>query len=192
MAFYTHGVAFDDLITLLRIYKKQDKKSDEILVFFSQESSQQFIKNEYERIPPITVKEAIQLPNAEQRMIALRSFPIDEITRELDAELLDKQTIHKKQVRWNADLKPYPYQYEDTYELYKIGASTLGITQFWREPAIYFVKCKCASSERIYFMYVSPEVGEKKDAIEAIAWTMRYNNYPLTKQQYLNLMYTET
>jgi hypothetical protein len=41
-------------------------------------------------------------------------------------------------------------------------------------------------------LYVPQEVGEYRDAIMAIAWTMRFNGVPLKKEQYLNMMYSET
>ena len=101
------------------------------------------------------------------------------------------KTIYKKQIRWNADLKPYTHEFEDVYELYKVSSNLLGLEKrLWQN--VYFVKCKCASSDRMYYIYVHPEAAKNHDAIEAIAWTMRWNGIPLTKEQYLHLMYSET
>ncbi len=193
MAFYTQGVAFDNLETVLKIYRKQGRSKDEVLSFFSSKVSRQVIQFGYHTVPPLTTAEALCLKNAEQRMIALQCFSVDELVTNLQAQLLDSQTITKTQVRWDAHLRPYTHTYDDTYELYKIDADTLGLErQSWYEPAIYFVKCQCASSERMYYLYVSEQIAKQQDAIAAIAWTMRFNGLPLTKQQYLNLMYTET
>lgn len=193
MAYYVNRVKFEDIQIVMSIYKQQDRSQEEVLSFFSQPQNREVITSEYENTLPIKVKEAIKLANAEQRMVALRGFEPEQIANELEATLLDSQTIEKKQIRWNKDLKPYNHEYKDTYALYKIEAKTLGVDQWWwREPAIYFVKCECPSTDRLYYLYVPQEAAQNNDAIEAIAWTMRFNDQPLTKQQYLNLMYTET
>lgn len=193
MSYYVNRVRFKNLETVMSIYKQQGKSQEEVLSFFSQPENREIINKEYAQAAPIKVQDAIQLSNAEQRMVALRSFDIEQIVHELDATLLDSQTVEKTQVRWNKDLKPYTHEYSDTYALYKIEAKTLGIDQWWwREPALYFVKCECPSTDRFYYLYVPEEAAKNNDAIEAIAWTMRFNDQPLSKQQYLNLMYAET
>jgi hypothetical protein len=192
--FYTQGIAFDDLNTVLRIYRKQGKPLQEVLSYFELPTNRAIIEQHYEQLAPITVQEAISFANNEQRMVALRSFEVEEVAEALQATLIDEQTINKKQIRWDKDLKPYDYEFKDTYQLYKIPASSLNLESNWRQddPSVYFVKCQCASTDRQYFLYVPREVGEEKDAITAIAWTMRFNGLPLKKEQYLNLMYSET
>lgn len=193
MAYYINRVRFEDINIVMSIYQQQGRPKAEVLSFFSQPQNREIIEKDYDQTAPIQVKDAIKLANAEQRMVALRSFEPEQVAKELDATLLDSQTIEKKQIRWDKDLKPFEHQYKDTYELYKIEGKTLGINEWWwREPAIYFVKCECPSTDRLYYLYVPEEAANNKDAIEAIAWTMRFNDQPLTKQQYLNLMYTET
>jgi len=193
MAFYTKGVRFDALDIVLRIYQKQGKSKTEVLSWFSLEDHRKLIEENYESIPPLTITEALRFKNTEQRMVALQCFTTEEVITSLNARQMDVQTITKTQIRWDGQLKPYQHTYKDTYELYKIDAKALGIERhFWREPAIYFVKCQCASSGRLYHLYVSEEIAQQHDAIAAIAWTMRFNGQPLTRQQYLNLMYSET
>lgn len=191
MSFYTQGIRFDDLSLLLRIYKKQNKSLEEILSFFSKEENKNNIQTLYPDVMPISIQEAMKLDNSEHRMVALSTFSIEEITKDLHAERVDIKTIYKKQIRWDADLKSYTYEYEDIYELYKVDAERLGLKKkLWQD--VYFVKCKDASSDRIYYLYVHPTAAKNNDAVEAIAWTMRLNGYPLTKEQYLQLMYSET
>jgi hypothetical protein len=193
--FYTQGIEFENINTVLKIYKKQQKTLAEVLTIFTQESNKALIVNVYDSIEPITIKEAMSLANSEQRAAALKHFPIEEIIVSLKAKLVDKQTIKKSQVRWDENLKPYKYDFEDTYELYAISANALNVQPRWgggQDYKIYFVKCKCASTDRQYYLYVPEFMGLKQDAIEAIAWTMRFDNQPLSKQQYLNLMYSET
>lgn len=195
MGFFTQGIEFEDINSILKIYKKQQRTLAEVLSFFNQESNRKYINAVYEQVTPLTVKEAISLPNSEQRAVALKNFSIEEIVESLKAVLVDKQTVKKSHIRWDENLRPYKHEFEDTYELYKIDTNTLGIQSRWAWQSdfeIYFVKCNCTSTNRQYYLYVPMEIGQNKDAIEAIAWTMRFGNQPLTKEQYLNLMYSET
>ena len=194
MKYYTQGIAFDELSTVLRIYRRQGKTLAEVLAYFDIPENRAWVTQQYETLTPITVKEAIAFENNEQRMAALRVFSAEEVAEGLEATLLDAQTIHKKQIRWQKNLMPYTHEFEDTYELYKIPAAVLNLENTWRtdDPSVYFVKCKCASTDRQYILYVPREVGEQQDAIVAIAWTMRFNGIPLNKEQYLNFMYSET
>ncbi len=191
--FYTSGVAFDDLHTVLRIYRRAGRTQEEALAFFTAEANREIVRQQYEKLAPITAKEALAFPNAEQRMAAMRVIPADELVQETGAILIDKQTVQKKQVRWTADLRPYEHSYSDTYALYCISTEKLGLaTNRWTKPAIYLVKCSCTTTGRVYYLYVHEDAARAKDAIAAIAWTYRYNGVPLTKEQYLNLIYTET
>ncbi|OJJ23190.1 hypothetical protein BKI52_02210 [marine bacterium AO1-C] len=177
----------------MSIYQRQERSKEEVLSFFSQPTNRTIVAQDYEKVAPIEVADAIKLQNTEQRMVALRSFEPETIVEALDATLLNSQTVEKTQVRWDEQLKPYKHTYKDTYELYKILGSSLGVVNSWTTvPNIYIVKCECPSTQRLYYLYVPEEVAVNKDAIEAVAWTMRFNDQPLTKQQYLNLMYTET
>lgn len=195
MGFFTQGIEFEDIRSILKIYKKQQRTLAEVLSFFSQEVNRNQVSAIYEQVAPLTVKEAISLSNSEQRAVALKNFSIEEIVESLKAVLVDKQTVKKSHIRWDENLKPYKHEFEDTYELYRIEAETLGIRSRWAWQSdfeVYFVKCNCTSTNRQYYLYVPQYIGMQKDAIEAIAWTMRFGNQPLTKQQYLNLMYSET
>lgn len=192
MTYYINRVQFTSIKTVLRIFKAEGKTKEEVLHLFSQPKSRANIEKTYDKLEPFTIKEAIALPNAEQRMAALHAFEVEEIAKNLKAKVLDRQVIHKKQIRWDENLKPFEFEYQDEYILYTIDAKTLGIKYWWRNSMIYFVKCNCPSTDKEYYIYVAEEAAQNKDAIEAIAWTMRFNGQPLNKQQYLNLMYTET
>ena len=175
------------------MYKKQEKPFDEVLSYFSQPKNQRIVEERYPTIAPFTVREALKLENAEQRMVAFRCFEPEEIATNLKATRLDKKVISKTQIRWTKQLKPYEFKFEDTYELFKIDAATLGIKGWrWNDPSIYFVKCNCPSTDRQYYLYVPESAARNRDAIEAIAWTMRINGQHLTKEQYLHLLYAET
>ena len=62
------------------------------------------------------------------------------------------------------------------------------------EEDVFLVKCKDTSTDRIYHIYVDPNIsGATTDAISAIASTMRTSDgKPLTKEQYIDLMKTES
>ena len=188
--YFADGVRFEELTMVLRIFKRQGLSKTQVLDLFSAPENLEEVNASYDSLLPISVKEAIALNNAEQRMVALRSIDLAEIKSEMQAELINSQTITKKQIRWDEQLKPYEREFKDTYELYKIPPKKIGIAT--SISGIYFVRCQCATTDRTYFLYVAPEVGEKKDAIEAIAWTMRIEGKPLNKKQYLSLLYSES
>jgi hypothetical protein len=192
--YYVNKIRFEDLLIVLKIYKKQGLSKETVLSYFSQAENCRQVNELYAELAPLNIHEAIQLSNAEQRMAALQIFSPEEIAKDLNAKVLDTQTIQKKQIRWDNSLTPYEHIFEDTYTLYEIKAEKLGLQNrhWWQFPNIYFVKCQCASTDRVYYLYVPPEVGKIQDAIEAIAWTMQINGTPISKAQYLNLMYSES
>jgi hypothetical protein len=190
--YYFKKIKFEKIDVLIKLYKKQGKSKSEVLSLFTQEDNRLFVQTRFDELAEMTVNEALALQNAEQRMIALTVFNPDEFIAEVNAELLDEQTVSKKQIRWNEVLQPYEVVYEDTYSLYKISAFELGLENIARTSCIYFVKCKCTSTGKIYYLYVPESIADLGDAIGAIAWTYRFNDSPLSKEQYLNLIYTET
>ncbi|HEY9044756.1 MAG TPA: hypothetical protein VIN08_02625 [Ohtaekwangia sp.] len=196
MTFYFHKIKFDDLELVLKLYKKENRTQEQVLSYFENPVARNYIQQHYASLTPVDVREVLRLPNAEQRMMAMSIIPHEELLKIIKAELIDKQTIHKKQVRWDKQLQPYEYEYDDVYTLYRIAAENFGIRQnnmgFTKAPAVYMVKCKCASTDRIYYQYIPEWVGSKNDAIEAIAWTFRIQGTHLTKEQYLHFMYAET
>ena len=171
-------------------------------------------KEEIERIfnsvEPITAKEALTKynENAEKRMIALRWIGAEGLMKDLEAELVDSQTIIKKQEKTiflgdghpdpdnpkHKDPSLYrkePVEYEDTYELYRIAGGQLDIRD---QEYIYICKMKDTSTDREYFLFVDSNVeGATEDAISAIASTLRTVDEngnlgnPLSKEDYFNL-----
>jgi len=192
MSYFIHNIRFEQLETVLRLYKSQSREEGEVLSFFTNKENQQAVKNVYAGLLPFSAKEALQLTNAEQRMVAMRCIPVEYLATELKAILLDRWTVPKKQTTWNETLQAIPKKYNDTYELYKISARELGLDEWrFRQKGIYFVKCTCPSTNHNFYLYVPPEIGEKRDAIAAIAWTIQIDGVPITRQQYINLMYAE-
>lgn len=195
MEYYTQGVLFNRLEDILKIYKKQGRSLEEILPFFTSNYLKKKVNQLYGSIQALSVKEALCFNNIEQRMLAIRLFSPQELLIELNPILLDSQTIEKKQIRWTKDLKAYTNIFLDTYNLYKLSGQLLvekALKNWQKTSDIYIVECKCTSTNKKYFLFVPPEVGENKDAIQAIAWTMQINGNPISKEQYLHLIYSET
>lgn len=130
---------------------------------------------------PFTVKEALDIQNAEQRMIALKGFTPEEVAQEGGFQLLGEETLTKKQLRWTIDeegnMTEAEVEFTDTYTLYKgefdtrAGKSVFGV-----------VKCKDTSTDREYWLYVdittkrdsnNASIDWIKDPIEAIASTIK-------------------
>lgn len=132
-------------------------------------------------IAPFTVKEALDLQNAEQRMMALKAYSPAQVQEEGGFELLGEETLTKTQLRWTIDeegnMIESEVEFKDTYTLYKgefdtrSGKSVFGV-----------VKCKDTSTDREYWLYVditterdrnNASINWIKDPIEAIASTIK-------------------
>lgn len=149
------------------------------------------ITDNWDKIVPITVQDALQQKHIERRRLYFWAVGIIKIFRELDPVLLDKQTIVKKNNRWDGDMQPYTENIEDTYELYQIDGNKLfnretteGIPSWNQREAVdvYAVRCWCTSTNREYWIYVNRTAAlgsswasndDKPDAVRAIAWTIR-------------------
>lgn len=187
MKIWVNRVVFTDLRPALRLYKARGLGRETVLSYFSSDEHRRAVLAEYDALEAMSVREALALENAEQRMAALASFSPESITRELNAETLDRQTLKKRQVRWDPQLRPSAVEYEDSYELFAFEVpNRYGSTRF------FVVKCCCPSTGRVYFLYVPYAVAKQKDAVAAVAWTMQVDGRPLSKAEYLSLMYAET
>src|SRR5690606_31678634 len=79
-----------------------------------------FVEENWNTIDPITVPEALQEKNVEKRRVMFDCIGVSKLFSELDPELLDSQVLKKQRTRWDDNNKPYTYEYDDIYELYKI------------------------------------------------------------------------
>ena len=196
MAYYFRKIKFETLNQVLRLLKTENHSEEQVLSYFDDPLIKQQIKASYHTLMPVEIRDVLKWPNAEQRMIGMSIFAAEEIIVQLKAKLVDEQTIDKKQIRWNASLQPYEYTYKDTYALYAIEGSQLGVqsnrVNSTAVPTIYMVQCTCTSTGRTFYHYVPVHVGRSHDAIEAIAWTFTIGGQHLTKRQYLSYMYSET
>lgn len=151
-----------------------------------------FVKEMWDDINPISVKEAFEQKNAETRRIYFDCIGVVELFKAADPKLLDKQVVKKKRMRWDEKNDPYEYDFEDVYELYSVDPNKLyegtddNVTR-WRARTKYTaVRCWCTSTNREYWIYVpesaalqdgirewEEEERKKYDALKAIAWTIR-------------------
>lgn len=112
---------------------------------------------------------------------------VQELFKQLEPTLRDRQVIKKKRTKWNDKNDPYHYEFEDVYELYEIDGHKMFETDRWgrRPNPVYAVRCWCTTTNREYWLYVNSEAATGSrwsmpdeedivyDAIRAIAWTIR-------------------
>jgi hypothetical protein len=233
------------LTPALRLWKT--KYQDDIRDFFKDVITHDqlqdfglFVEECWDTIEPVTVEEALQQDNTEDRRVFFDAIGIEKLFKSLDPKLIDKQVIDKNRTRWDDEFNEYTHTFEDVYELYELDAKKMFTTDRWgNEPRdhIYAVRCWCTTTNREYWLYVprwaalgeqwwasSDDERAKADAIRAIAWTVRLDvpigcveriyrqgdiivaklteqsygtetsaiPYHLAKEQYLQLMYSET
>lgn len=180
-----------DLTTALRLWKTKyetdfrdfvrDVTPHESLFDF-----RDFVESMWEEIIPVTVEEALKLPNTEDRRTYFDAIGIEKLFKQLNPTLKDRQVIKKKRARWDDSNVEYTYEFEDVYELYEIDGKLLFDKDQWgRDPEpVYAVRCWCTTTNREYWIYVNRGAAcgntwktEYKqdvfDAIRAIAWTVR-------------------
>lgn len=145
-----------------------------------------FVKDMWEQIIPVTVEEALAIPNAEIRRTYFDAIGVEKLFKQLNPTLRDKQTIKKKRARWDDTNTQYEYEFEDVYELYEMpGTKLFEVNRWGQKPdPVYAVRCWCTTTNREYWLYVPREAATGQrwvssdddmnyDAIRAIAWTIR-------------------
>lgn len=147
-----------------------------------------FIKEEWDNYDKLKVTDAFSVENIEQRRTLFNIIGVENIMKGVDPELIDKKTITRNNLVFDYDGNSKVETLEDIYTLYKIEASKLfdvsKLPSWRRTNDIFVVKCKDASTEREYWIYVPNQAAENKDAIEAIAWTYSLKNEVYTEEIY--------
>ena len=191
--YIVNGREMFKLDTALRLWKTkyQDDYRDfqkDVITHESLKDFDLFVQECWDSIEPVTVEEALQLANTEDRRVYFDAIGIEKLFKGLEPKLLDKQVIKKSRTRWDDEFNEYTHEFEDVYELYEIDGRKLYDKDRWgNDPRpIYAVRCWCTTTNREYWLYVPREaaVGQqwwsrdegneaKADAIRAIAWTVR-------------------
>jgi hypothetical protein len=142
----------------------------------------------WDDIQPLTFKEIAELPNLEQRRVAMVCLGIERLVKEINPKLLDSKTL-KKTTTWVTDKgELITKKFNDTYELYEVDGShfSKGLKNSWQKMQdSHFVKFKDTSTDREYMIWVDLQNvyrtnngrwdyrPEKVNAIQAIAWTIQ-------------------
>lgn len=140
----------------------------------------------------LTVEQAFTTQNIEHRRVIFNVMGVDKLMSQLQPELVDSQTITRKNMVFDHEGRMTFQDLIDTYELYKIERSKLfkdaASENSWRfrgdNDDVYVVKCKDASTDREYWIYVIDEIGKKGNALEAIAWTYQMRSGVYTESVY--------
>lgn len=135
----------------------------------------------YNSLEPLKAPEILAQSNSTIRELGLKFLNPKEIIEQLGAEIVDKQTIHKKNTRYKIDesgeLIPYIDEIQDVYELYKIPIDSL-IENSWRSERdvyVYSIKCSCTTTGKEYYLWALTEpVRKDENAITAIASTYKF------------------
>jgi hypothetical protein len=183
-----------DLTTALRLWKAKyaDDYRDfqkEVITHESLNDFDQFVKECWNKIKPVTVEEALKVENTEERRTYFDCIGIEKLFNSLSPTLLDRQVLKKFRTRWDDELKEYTHEFEDVYELYQIDGKKLYDKDRWgNDPSpVFAVRCWCTTTNREYWLYVPREAALGRqwwsttegnsenipDAIRAIAWTVR-------------------
>jgi len=151
------------------------------------------IQEAWNTAPAITLQKAFTTPNLEHRRIIFNALGVEKLMAELEPELVDKQTIERINLEYDNYGNEHSKILTDTYELYKIDGKKLlkdmpvdERPRFAarRDEDVFAVKCKDASTDREYWIYVTTEAAKERDAISAIAWTYQMKNYLHTEAIY--------
>jgi hypothetical protein len=140
-------------------------------------------------IEPLTFKEIARFENLEQRRIGINHLGLERLIESVKPTLVDTKTI-KKTTSWvNENGEFETFDFDDTYELYKVskGYFNKGLDS-WRgmRNDVYYVRCKDTSTDREYLIWVDIANvlrtngksswnwnDEDLCAIESIAWTIQ-------------------
>ena len=140
-------------------------------------------------IEPLTFKEIAQFENLEQRRIGINHLGLERLIESVKPTLVDTKTI-KKTTSWVNEKGEFEtFDFDDTYELYKVSKDYFNEgLDGWNgmRNDVYYVRCKDTSTDREYLIWVdianvlrtngkSTWSWDDKDlcAIESIAWTIQ-------------------
>jgi len=143
----------------------------------------------WDDIEPLTFREIAELPNLEQRRVAMVCLGLERLVKEIKPKLLNSKTL-KKTTTWVTDKgELVTKKFNDTYELYQVDGSyfSKGLQNSWQKMQdSHFVKFKDTSTDREYMIWVDLQdvyrtnnvsrwdfKPENVNAIQAIAWTIQ-------------------
>ena len=135
---------------------------------------------EWNDIPDITISEAFSQNNMEIRRLCFKAIGVIELFKALEPELIHSDNIGYVNLITDSVGNQTKQGTVDNYELYKIDGNKLfpeEKSEFRvKNATIYAVRCWCTTTKREYWIYVPRHIGEKNNALEAIAWTIRISH----------------
>ena len=112
--------------------------------------------------------------------LCFKAIGVIELFKALEPELVHKDRIDYDNIITDSIGNQSKVATVDEYELYKIDGNKLFPEEKseWRvaNATIYAVRCWCTTTKREYWIYVPRHIGEKNNALEAIAWTIRISH----------------
>ena len=143
----------------------------------------------WDDIEPLTFKEIARFENLEMRRIGINHLGLERLIESVKPTLVDTKTI-KKTTSWvNEKGELETFDFDDTYELYKVSKDYFNEgLDGWSgmRNDVYYVRCKDTSTDREYLIWVdianvlrtngkSSWSWNDEDlcAIESIAWTIQ-------------------
>ena len=143
----------------------------------------------WDDIEPLTFKEIARFENLEMRRIGINHLGLERLIESVKPTLVDTKTI-KKTTSWvNEKGELETFDFDDTYELYKVSKDYFneGLDDWsGMRNDVYYVRCKDTSTDREYLIWVdianvlrtngkSSWSWNDEDlcAIESIAWTIQ-------------------
>jgi hypothetical protein len=154
----------------------------------------------WEDIVPITFKEiATEIPNIEQRRIAINYLGLERLQKEVEPTLVQEKELEKETMWVNQKGELVMRKFTDVYKLYKVDGTkwATGVSGGRSNMIddVFYVKCKDTSTDREYFIWIDPvsvaitnnnrmvnsrrldsiEIQKHINPIQCIAWTIQTN-----------------
>jgi hypothetical protein len=175
------GISYENAMVLWKtMYKDYSTFEKNVIRFDSMKDFGQHCAAVWNEIKTATAQDAFAQENLETRRLYFKAIGIEKMFQELDPVLVTEETVEFTNGVYNEKENSMDTQVIlDKYELYLIKGDKLFPEESseWRRANadIYAVRCWCTTTGREYWIYVPRFIGEKKDAIEAIAWTFQLN-----------------
>lgn len=173
------GVSHDHALKIWKtMYKDFNDFVKNVIKSESMQDFADYCASIWKEIPVLKAQDAFAEPNLEMRRLFFKAIGVEKMFKELEPELVNEQTLVLNNMTWNESDKSMDIVIiHDKYELYKIKGDKLFPEEKseWRRgnADTYAVRCWCTTTNREYWIYVPRHIGEKNDAVEAIAWTVQ-------------------
>lgn len=168
------------------MYKTYEEFCKRVIIYDGMQEFAEHMSNIWSDIKTVNSKEAFSEKNLEIRRLYFKAIGIEQMFKDLEPTLINREVIQFSNIRYDEKNNPSIDLINDIYELYLIDGKKLfpEETSEWklRNANTYAVRCWCTTTGREYWIYVPEFIGNKGDAVEAIAWTFQLN---ITNPEYI-------